>query len=57
MLEFTIGAYLAATYTHAYTVYNSRIWEPLDPWDILFFVLAPITYPVCFISSLIKPDE
>lgn len=54
MLEFTIGAYLASTYTHAYIAYTNKFWEPMDGWDIMFFLLAPISYPICMIAALVK---
>lgn len=54
MIEFTVGAYLGIVYTHAYMMYNSRIFEPVDGWDIMFFLLAPISYPICFIASLVN---
>lgn len=54
MLEFTIGAYLGIVYTHAYLVYSNKIWEPVDVWDVLFLILAPISYPICFIASLVQ---
>jgi hypothetical protein len=54
LINFIIGFYIGSVYAHAYAMYNSRIWEPYDAWDIAFFLLAPVSYPVCFIASLIK---
>lgn len=53
-MMFTLGAYLGIVYTHAYGVYNNKIWEPIDGWDLAFLIFAPITYPVCFLAALIK---
>jgi hypothetical protein len=57
MIEFTIGAYVASVYTHAYLAYNNKFWEPIDKWDIAFFLLAPISYPICLLASLVNQNK
>lgn len=56
-MMFTLGVYLGIIYTHAYSVYNNRFWEPIDKWDIAFLIFAPITYPIMFLASLIKNEH
>lgn len=57
MLNLALGFYLGSVYTHAYLAYNNKFWEPMDKWDIAFLLLAPISYPICLLATIVKKDD